>query len=62
LQALLAASVPIPIEINATPTFAVFVMGLGSVPFDRANNRIFSYSYSGSRVRRGTGVAVRATP
>jgi hypothetical protein len=36
-----APSVTRRVEANETPTFSVFVVGQGSVPFDPANNRVF---------------------
>jgi len=48
------------IESNATPTFGVFVVGGGAVPFDPANNRIFvRFTDSGGVTRGSTSVAVR---
>ena len=45
---------------NATPTFAFFVTGTDTVPFDPANNRIFVRFKDASGVTRGsTSVAVR---
>ena len=58
-----APTVPVAIATNATPTFAVFVTGLGAVPFDPANNRIFIFFVdSGGHIRGGTSVAVRTIP
>jgi hypothetical protein len=48
------------IESNATPTFGVFVVGDGTVPFDPANNRIFvRFTDEFGRTRGLTSVAVR---
>jgi hypothetical protein len=48
------------IAANATPTFAIFVQGSGTVPFDPAHNRIFvRFKDSGGVVRGATSVAVR---
>jgi hypothetical protein len=48
------------INVNATPTFGIFVQGNGNVPFDPAANRIFVRFRDGSGVTRGsTSVAVR---
>ena len=48
------------INANDTPTFGIFVMGTGTVPFDPANNRIFVRFKDASLVTRGaTSVAVR---
>ena len=49
------------INAGATPTFAVFVDGLGTVvPFDPAVNRIFvRFKDSGGVTRGLTSVAVR---
>jgi hypothetical protein len=48
------------IDANATPTFAIFVQGHGTVPFDPGNNRIFVRFKDGGGVTRGaTSVAVR---
>jgi hypothetical protein len=45
---------------DATPTFAVFVIGNGQVPFDPARNRIFVRFKDGAGLTRGsTSVAVR---
>ncbi len=45
---------------SATPTFAIFVKGAGTVPFDPANNRVFVRFKDGANVTRGaTSVAVR---
>jgi hypothetical protein len=47
------------INANATPTFAVFVQGNGTVPFDPAVNRIFVRFSSGGVTRGSSSVAVR---
>jgi hypothetical protein len=48
------------IESNATPTFGVFVVGGGTVPFDPANNRIFvRFRDEFGQTRGSTSVAVR---
>ena len=55
-----AGSVTTTINANATPTFAVFVQGNGTVPFDPATNRIFvRFKDSGGVTRGSTSVAVR---
>jgi hypothetical protein len=55
-----AASVRTGIHANETPTFSVFVVGNGTVPFDPAANRIFVRFKDGSNVTRGsTSAAVR---
>lgn len=53
-------SVTVWINAGDTPTFAIFVIGLGTIPFDPANNRIFIRFMDGDDVTRGaTSVAVR---
>jgi len=48
------------INANATPTFAVFVVGAGTVAFDPANNRVFvRFKDTGNDTRGSTSVAVR---
>jgi hypothetical protein len=48
------------INANATPTFGIFVQGIGNVPFDPAGNRIFvRFKDSGNVTRGSTSVAVR---
>jgi hypothetical protein len=48
------------INANATPTFAIFVQGNGTVPFDPATNRIFvRFKDSGNETRGSTSVAAR---
>ena len=48
------------IEANTTPTFAFFVTGTDTVPFDPANNRIFvRFKDAGGVTRGSTSVAVR---
>jgi hypothetical protein len=54
-----AGSVTTLINANATPTFAVFVQGNGTVPFDPAVNRIFVRFSSGGVTRGSTSVAVQ---
>jgi hypothetical protein len=55
-----APSVTTTINAGGTPTFAIFVKGNGTVPFDPTANRIFVRFRDGSNVVRGaTGVAVR---
>ena len=55
-----AISVMTTINVNATPTFGIFVQGNGNVPFDPAGNRIFVRFKDGGNVTRGfTSVAVR---
>ena len=55
-----ASTVTTTINANATPTFGVFVIGTGPIPFDPAANRIFVRFTDGDGVTRGsTGVAVR---
>lgn len=54
-----ANSVTTTINTNATPTFAVFVQGSGTVTFDPAVNRIFVRFSSGGVTRGSTSVAVR---
>src|SRR5262245_15236937 len=48
------------INAGATPTFSVFVIGAGSVPFDPAANRVFMrFKDAGAITRGSTNVAVR---
>jgi hypothetical protein len=55
-----ASSVTTTIDADATPTFSVFAIGDGVVPFDPANNRIFvAFRDGGGVVRGSTSVAVR---
>ena len=52
-------SVTTTINANATPTFGIFVLGTGNVPFDPAVNRIFvRFRDSGGVTRGSTSVAV----
>src|SRR5579859_2927430 len=54
------ASVNTSIATNATPTFAIFVQGSASVPFQPAMNRVFvQFKDAGNAVRGSTSVAVR---
>ena len=54
------SSVTRQIDANATPTFGIFVVGTGLVPFDPAANRIFVRFKDADGVTRGsTSVAVR---
>jgi hypothetical protein len=54
------ASVTTTIEANATPSFAVFVRGLATVPADPGGSRVFVRIRDGNGVTRGsTSVAVR---
>jgi photosystem II stability/assembly factor-like uncharacterized protein len=56
----LGPTVTVTINAGETPTFSVFVIGAGNVPFDPANNRIFVRFTDGSGVTAGaTSVAVR---
>jgi CSLREA domain-containing protein len=51
------------IESNATPTFGVFVVSEGTVPFDPANNRIFvRFAEEDGDTRGLTSVAVTTAP
>jgi len=53
-------SVTTTINVNATPTFGIFLQGAGNVPFDPAANRIFvRFKDSGNVTRGSTSVAVR---
>jgi hypothetical protein len=55
-----AATVTTTIAAGATPTFAIFVSAVGSVPFDPASSRIFvRFKDGGSTTRGSTSVAVR---
>jgi hypothetical protein len=52
----------VTMQVNAgmTPTFAIFVEGHGTVPFDPATNRVFvRFTDASGRVRGATSVAVR---
>jgi hypothetical protein len=54
------ASVSTAIGAGATPTFAIFVQGNGSVPFQPAANRVFvQFQDAGGKTRGSTSVAVR---
>jgi hypothetical protein len=56
----IGSSVTTQINNGATPTFAIFVQGIGNVPFDPAANRIFvRFTDSGNVTRGATSVAVR---
>jgi photosystem II stability/assembly factor-like uncharacterized protein len=56
----IAPTVTTQITANETPTFAVFVAGAGTVPFDPATNRIFvRFKDAGGVTRGSTSVAVR---
>jgi hypothetical protein len=56
----LAASVPVTINANATPTFSIFATAGGSIPLNPANSRIFvTFSDSTGAVRGETSVAVQ---
>ena len=53
-------TVTLSILANETPTFAIFVQGSGTVPFDPAHSRIFvRFKDDGGVVRCATSVAVR---
>jgi hypothetical protein len=53
-------TVTVPVNAGTTPTFAVFVGGHGTVPFDPATNRVFvRFTDGGGLVRGATSVAVR---
>jgi hypothetical protein len=54
----IGSDVDTEIEAGATPTFAVFVIGNGTVPFDPAVNRIFVFFRQGSAIIGATSVAV----
>lgn len=54
------ASVTVPMGVQATASFAVFVTATGTIPFDPANNRVFvRFEDPGGAVRGATSVAVR---
>jgi hypothetical protein len=56
----MASTVLTTIPGGATPTFAVFVTGLGNVPFNPAVNRVFvRFTDAGGGVRGATSVAIR---
>jgi subtilisin family serine protease len=58
-----AASATATITAGATPTFAVFAAGRGSVAFAPDSNRIFvRFRDSGNAIRGATSVAVRTQP
>ena len=45
---------------GATPTFSIFALGTGPIPFDAATNRIFvRFTDQGGVTRGATSVAVR---
>jgi hypothetical protein len=53
-------SVTTQINAGATPTFGIFVIGTGNVPFDPALNRVFvRFKDAGGVTRGSTSVAVR---
>ncbi len=59
-QAPAAANVTASIASDATPTFAIFVGGAGTVPFDPAGNRIaVQFIDASGNIRGSTSVAVR---
>jgi hypothetical protein len=54
------AAVTLQINANATPTFSIFVNGMGTVPFSPGVNRIFvRFRDAGGATRGSTSVAVR---
>jgi Right handed beta helix region len=56
----MASTVLTTIPAGATPTFAVFVTGLGNVPFNPAVHRVFvRFTDAGGVVRGATSVAIR---
>jgi hypothetical protein len=56
----IGSSVTTQINTNATPTFGIFVQGVGNVPFNPAANRIFvRFQDAGGVTRGATSVAVR---
>jgi streptogramin lyase len=55
-----AATVTATIATNATPTFSVFAVASGAIPFNPVSNRIFiQFADSAGAVRGSTSVAVR---
>jgi hypothetical protein len=55
-----ASSTTVSYGSNQTLTFTVFVQGIGNVPFDPANNRLFlRFKDAGSVTRGATNVAVK---
>jgi len=55
-----APTVTTTVAANATPTFAVFVMGSGTVPFNPATNRVFvRFKDTPGATRGATSVAIR---
>lgn len=55
-----APSVTTQIDANATPTFSIFAMGAGSVPFNPATNRVVArFKDAGGVTRGATSIAVR---
>jgi hypothetical protein len=55
-----SSSVTTQINSNATPTFGIFVISSGNIPFDPAGNRIFvRFKDAGDITRGSTSVAVR---
>ncbi len=56
----MGAMVAVPVNAGMTPTFAIFVRGHGTIPFDPATNRVFvHFTDASGRVRGATSVAVR---
>jgi len=61
--ALPAPSVTTQIDAGATPTFSIFALGTGPIPFDPATNRIFvRFTDDGGVTRGATSVAVCSVP
>jgi hypothetical protein len=59
-MSVIGPTVTTQINANATPTFGIFVTGVGSVPFDPANNRVFvRFKDPGGVTRGATSVAAR---
>ncbi|HEV8439309.1 MAG TPA: hypothetical protein VGT40_14550 [Methylomirabilota bacterium] len=56
----IGTSAAVQINTGETPTFAIFVTGSGTVPFDPAANRVFvRFKDAGGTTRGATSVAVR---